>query len=696
MSQKPPSCIKNDAANERSARQISDNFKPALWWTAEKNVQTVDDLFREIPRRAPKAAATIRVIYLIGAHRFQEHTMFLELFPNLEQIYLFEPMPDFARFLTAVTGSLGYVKVFQYAITDFDGTADFHVTNNTESSSLLKLGKHRDVYPDIHESLTINVQCRKLDTVIREHGLRPPDLLFIDVQGSEYKVITSISSAVLDGVKLLYTEASTIEFYQGARNLNEIRDYLQENFYFLGFSPQDNRVRNHGNALFLNRALTETLPEMERDNKDWQNLPPDGGDDQLFPAYSLDDAVIRRFWEGRQARMDDYMARCAIVDAGYQRKDYRISVLVTSYNSEAFIEECLGDLEAQDTADTTEIIFVDACSPQGEKAIVRKFQERYSNIRYLRTPERIGVYAAWNLGARLAKGRYLTTFSTNDRLRKDAHGLMSSALDNNPHIMLVYGDTHITHIPHENFGNFTAPPDSIPKEFKWPAYKFEDLLGNCMIGPHPMWRREVHDQIGYWDERFEAIGDQDFFLRIGEKYPMLHLECHTGLYWWSEDAVSVKGMTPMIETYMVRMRYFYRYRLRTGRPPFLIPDQQTAIDCERLFDSGMQALRFGNLRDANSSFRKALEKHGNHSKSIMGMGLLSMLTGKKMEALLLFIRAAILDPLNLENIKFLVFCSRQTKKLFTVFPLLLECMEIHKSPELTRFIQSLEERHGFG
>jgi glycosyltransferase involved in cell wall biosynthesis len=369
---------------------------------------------------------------------------------------------------------------------------------------------------------------------------------------------------------------------------------------------------------------------------------------------------------------------------------------VTSYNSEEFIEECLGDLEAQETADTTEIIFVDACSPQGEKAIVRQFQEHHSNIRYLRTPERIGIYAAWNLAGRLARGQYLTTFSTNDRLRKDAHELMSGALDNNPHIMLVYGDTYITNIPHENFGNFTIPPNTVPKEFKWPAYKFGDLLGNCMIGPHPMWRRKVHDQIGYWDDRFEAIGDQDFFLRIGEKYPMLHLECYTGLYWWAEDAVSVKGMTPLIETYIVRMRYWYRYRLRMGRPPYLIPDQQTVINCEQLFSSGMQALKMGNLRDANICFRKALEKYGDHSKSIMGMGLLSMLTGKKDEALLLFIRVAILDPLNLKNIKFLVFCSRQAKKLFTVFPLLLECMEIQKSPEFTQFIQSLEERPNSG
>src|SRR3990167_164352 len=689
MNQEPPSCQDKDAADERSTRQAPGNFKPALWWTAEKNVQTVDDLFKEIPRRAPKAASMVRVIYLIGAHRFQEHTLFLELFPNLEQIYLFEPMPDFARFLTAITARLDYVKVFQYAITDFDGTADFHVTNNYESSSLLDLEKHKEVYPDIHESLTINVQCRKLDTVISEHGLRLPDLLFIDVQGAEYKVITAISGAILERIKLLYTEASTIEFYKGARNLNEICDYLDGNFHFMGFSPQDNRVRSHGNALFFNRALTDTLPEMNGENKDCQHPSPAGEEERHFPVCSLDDAAVRRFWKTQQERIDDYITRCTIDDAGYKNKDYRISVLVTSYNSEEFVEECLGDLEAQDTADTTEIIFVDACSPQEEKAIVRQFQDRYSNIRYVRTPERIGIYAAWNLAARMARGEYLTTFSTNDRLRKNAHELMSRALDNNPHVMMAYGDTYITNIPHENFSKFTVPDTGL-KEFKWPAYKFQDLLGECMIGPNPMWRREIHEWIGYWDDRFEALGDQDFFLRVGEKYPMLHLDFYTGLYWWTGDAISVKGLTPLIENHVVRMRYWHRYRLKMGRPPDFIPEPEVVIHCEQLFSSGIQALKTGYLQDANTCFRQALEKYAHHSRSITGMGLLSMLAGKQDQALLLFIRAAILDPLNVENIKFLVFCSRQAKKLPSVFPLLRESMDIQKSPELDRFIQNLD------
>ena len=234
--------------------------EPQPWWTEDKDVNTVDDLFLEIARITPEAAAMVRIIYQIGAHKFQEHNMFIDMFPNLEKIYLFEPIPELYNHLITNFGNLDYISMYPYAITDFDGEAEFFITNNYESSSLLKLKKHKEVYPHIYESEKVTVLCRKLNTVIREKELDTPDLLFIDVQGAEYKVISSLSTDILDSIKILYTEASMVEFYKDAKNLCDIQGYLKENYCFLGFSPQDNRVRNHGNALFFNKKIKHLIP----------------------------------------------------------------------------------------------------------------------------------------------------------------------------------------------------------------------------------------------------------------------------------------------------------------------------------------------------------------------------------------------------------------------------------------------------
>ena len=96
-----------------------------------------------------------------------------------------------------------------------------------------------------------------------------------------------------------------------------------------------------------------------------------------------------------------------------------ISVISVNYNGYALTCAMVESLRRHVTS-PLEIIVVDAASPEGEGDVVRDFQERHDNIRYYRTPERIGVYPAWNLAIRAASGRFVLPFSVNDRLHPEA------------------------------------------------------------------------------------------------------------------------------------------------------------------------------------------------------------------------------------------------------------------------------------
>ena len=147
------------------------------------------------------------------------------------------------------------VHVFPFALADADGTARFHVSNNLQSSSLLPLKAHREVFPYVETVRQIEVPVRSLDSVIDEYGLEQPDLLYVDVQGAEYRVLAGLSEDRRARTRVIYTEASTIEMYEGAKLLSDLEVLLApQGFELAGFQDML-QTRVHGDALFVNRRL---------------------------------------------------------------------------------------------------------------------------------------------------------------------------------------------------------------------------------------------------------------------------------------------------------------------------------------------------------------------------------------------------------------------------------------------------------
>lgn len=210
-----------------------------------------------------------------------------------------------------------------------------------------------------------------------------------------------------------------------------------------------------------------------------------------------------------------------------------ISAIVSTYNAECFIRGCFEDLEAQTIADRLEIIVVDSGSEQGEGTIVKEFQKRYLNIKYIRTEQRESVYAAWNRGIKAATGTYITNANTDDRHRRDAFEVMSNILGTNPGISLVYADVIITETENESFERYSPVG-----YYHWMDFNRDDLLNKgCFVGPQPMWRRDVHEEYGYFDDSFMTSGDYEFWLRISQTRIFLHLSVRLGLYLKSPDSI---------------------------------------------------------------------------------------------------------------------------------------------------------------
>lgn len=238
---------------------------------------------------------------------------------------------------------------------------------------------------------------------------------------------------------------------------------------------------------------------------------------------------------------------------------FTVSAIVSTYNSEMFIRGCLEDLVEQTLyrKGQMEIIIVDTGSEQKEGAIVREFQDKYgrNNIRYIRTEDRKTLYEAWNTGIKEARGKYITNANTDDRHRFDALEIMSDYLDRNQDIALVYADQLITTIPNETFSDTKAN-----LRWNWPEFSYEELETRCIIGPQPVWRKELHNKYGYFRGDFKSAGDYEFWLRIG-KYEKIRLIPELlGLYYENRQGLERASYASDKETDLVRTEYGMKKR----------------------------------------------------------------------------------------------------------------------------------------
>ena len=460
-------------------------------------VTTEDDLLFQLAKLP--ICTEIQALYVIGAHLFQERELFDRIFPNLKAIYLFEPIPELFTKLELSLRSDSRIRVFPYAIADCNTTTTFHLTNNQASSSLMNLGTHKELFPHVHEVGDIPVVCRTIDSVITEYNLLQPDIFFIDVQGAEFRVLSSLTNSLRERVRIIYTEASTEAVYADARPLEDICSLLSPDFHFLGFAPLTNATPSHGNALFVNQRDVGSISA-------------------IAPCFDV---------------------------------ECKVSAIVSTYSSEQFIRGCLEDLTSQTLygKGQLEIIVVDSGSPQNEGAVVREFQQNHPNIKYIRT-ERETLYAAWNRGIREASGKYLTNANTDDRHRYDALETMSTWLDEHPDIDLVYGDCYVSTTPNETFDE-----NAKTHIYRYPTFSPPDSLLHYQFGPQPMWRKQVHEKIGFFDGNFKAAGDYDFNIRFALKCKALHIPHPLGLYLEHGDALSFKDNTAVLENYRIKDKY---------------------------------------------------------------------------------------------------------------------------------------------
>ena len=194
-----------------------------------------------------------------------------------------------------------------------------------------------------------------------------------------------------------------------------------------------------------------------------------------------------------------------------------LSVIIPNYNNEKFISKCLDSVLSQ-TLVPDEIIVVDDCSKDNSVAIIKEYEEKYSNIKGIYLQKNGGVSHARNTGVLSATSEYVTTLDADDfyfnnqKLENEMNLLKEKGGNVLTYSKIVYCDEEdniIRYLDYKKSEYFEGNLfDSLLKE-----KITKTLMRDCCFP------REAVIEAGLYDEQSSLYEDYDLLIRLAKKIP---------------------------------------------------------------------------------------------------------------------------------------------------------------------------------
>lgn len=210
-----------------------------------------------------------------------------------------------------------------------------------------------------------------------------------------------------------------------------------------------------------------------------------------------------------------------------------VSVIIPAYNVAPYIGETLDSLLAQTFTDY-EVLLTNDGSTDATEAAVLPYQEKFGGrLIYQRQPNQ-GIAAARNAGLQRARGRYVALLDGDDIWLPEYLAKMVALLESDSALDLVFPNAWFWGSPNFSGREFQSVfPASEPVTFE------KVLKRECYIFGLVMFKRELLETVGNFDEHLGASEDLDLWLR------MLRHGCRFGFtreplvkYRWRADSLS--------------------------------------------------------------------------------------------------------------------------------------------------------------
>lgn len=214
-----------------------------------------------------------------------------------------------------------------------------------------------------------------------------------------------------------------------------------------------------------------------------------------------------------------------------------VSVIITTYNRETYLEQALESV-AKQTYPNIEMVVVDDGS---QIRYAEPICGSYTNCHY-HYKENGGVSSARNFGVAQASGSFIAFLDDDDLWKEDKIEKQVQLLLDHPGIDLIHSAAVVVNQNNEPTGDIIGA--SISKAHKRSGYVFWNALAVWTVkASTPLIRKSIFRDTFFFDERLKAGEDSDFYQRVFYKHKIRYMEEPTTFYrvYESDQRLSMQG-----------------------------------------------------------------------------------------------------------------------------------------------------------
>lgn len=162
----------------------------------------------------------------VGANEGQEAEFYYNAGVK-EVIWIEAYKPTFEKLKNRVSDIPGTTCIHACISDKYSETYFNIANNNSQSSSLLELGHHKEIHPEVSFIDKIPIKTYRLDDLLKDFKIEGDWFLNVDLQGADLLAMKGMGD-LLHKFKWINTEVNNNEVYTGCDIIEDVDNYLRD------------------------------------------------------------------------------------------------------------------------------------------------------------------------------------------------------------------------------------------------------------------------------------------------------------------------------------------------------------------------------------------------------------------------------------------------------------------------------------